>query len=116
MKFLERLIPRRQFVKLASWVAATLAIGKKPGTAWIGHQTGVRIGSAKARTDQVVDVIVIGAGIFGCSVAWHLRRRGVNVLVIEEASTPATRTTQGAAGFVASWSAIHVPAWGKTEW
>ena len=116
MKFLERLIPRRQFVKLASWVAATLAIGKKPGTAWIGHQTGVRIGSVKARTDQVVDVIVIGAGIFGCSVAWHLRRRGVKVLVIEEASTPATRTTQGAAGFVASWSGFHVPAWGKPEW
>ncbi len=40
MKFLERLIPRRQFVKLASWVAATLAIGKKPGATWVGDQAG----------------------------------------------------------------------------
>ena len=116
MKFLERLIPRRQFVKLASWVAATLAIGKKPGTAWIGHQTGVRPGSAKARTDQDADVIIIGAGAFGCSTAWHLRRRGVKVLVVEEASAPATRTTQGSAGYVASWSGFHVPAWEKPEW
>ncbi len=116
MKFLERLIPRRQFVKLASWVAATLAIGKKPGTAWIGHPAGNRIGATDTRTDHVTDVIVIGAGIFGCSVAWHLRRRGVKVLVIEEASAPATRTTQGAAGFVGSWSGFHVPRWGEPEW
>ena len=29
------------------------------------------------------DVVVVGAGVIGLSIAWHLRRRGVETLVLE---------------------------------
>jgi sarcosine oxidase subunit beta len=32
---------------------------------------------------QTPDVVVVGAGVIGLSIAWHLRRRGVAVLVLE---------------------------------
>jgi len=62
------------------------------------------------------DVIVVGAGALGCNAAWHLRRRGMKVLVIEATDGVATQATRAAAGFVGAWSAIHAVAWGKTEW
>jgi glycine/D-amino acid oxidase-like deaminating enzyme len=31
------------------------------------------------------DVVVVGAGVIGLSIAWHLRRRGVETLVLERA-------------------------------
>ena len=116
MEILKKLVLRRQFVKLAGWVVATLAIGKKNGSGWVGRPAGNRLRITRTPEGRVADVIVIGAGIFGCSVAWHLRGHGVKVLVIEEASTPAARTTQGAAGFVAHWSAFHATKWKKPEW
>jgi glycine/D-amino acid oxidase-like deaminating enzyme len=65
---------------------------------------------------EQTDVIVIGAGAIGCSAAWHLRQAGAAVTVVEAAAKPAAQSTGAAAGFVASWSALHVPAWGATEW
>jgi glycine/D-amino acid oxidase-like deaminating enzyme len=62
------------------------------------------------------DAIVIGAGAIGCSAAWHLRQAGAEVVVVEAAPGPAAGSTGAAAGFVASWSALHVPAWGAVEW
>ena len=62
------------------------------------------------------DAIVIGAGAIGCSTAWHLRKRGLKVRVIEAQAQPASQSTNGAAGFVASWSEIHFAGWRKTEW
>jgi glycine/D-amino acid oxidase-like deaminating enzyme len=62
------------------------------------------------------DFIVIGAGSIGCNTAWHLGKRGQKVLVIDAQPTPASQSTNGAAGFVASWSLIHQGAWKKTEW
>lgn len=40
-------------------------------------------------------VVVIGAGIMGASVAYHLARRGAQVVVLERA-TPGSQATQGA--------------------
>jgi sarcosine oxidase, subunit beta len=31
------------------------------------------------------DIVVLGAGVVGCSVAWHLARRGCDVLVVDRA-------------------------------
>jgi sarcosine oxidase, subunit beta len=62
------------------------------------------------------DVIVIGAGAIGCSTAWHLRQRGLNVLVVEAQATPASQSTGGAAGFVSLWSGVHADFWKQTEW
>jgi glycine/D-amino acid oxidase-like deaminating enzyme len=62
------------------------------------------------------DVIVIGSGAFGCGAAWHLRQRGLDVLVIEAAEGPATQASRAAAGFISSWSIVHERAWGQCEW
>ena len=31
------------------------------------------------------DIVVLGAGVVGCSVAYHLARRGCDVLVVDHA-------------------------------
>lgn len=44
-------------------------------------------------------VVVVGAGIVGASVAYHLARKGVPVTVLEQASAPAT----GVTGYSFAW-------------
>ncbi len=61
------------------------------------------------------DVLVIGAGSLGCNAAWHLRNMGLSVTVLEASAAPAQQASGAAAGFVANWSALHVPRWGPTE-
>jgi glycine/D-amino acid oxidase-like deaminating enzyme len=94
-------ISRRTFVRLGSGMAASLAFGEIP---------------LAAAGPKIADVIVIGAGSFGCNTAWHLREMGLSVVVVEAAKAPATFTTHGAAGFVSSWSSVHVEQWGQNEW
>jgi len=96
-----RRVSRRQFVKLGGRATATLALSEL---------------SVRAAGPQDADVIVVGAGSFGCNTAWHLHEKGVSVLVLEAASSPASQTTKSAAGFVSSWSAVHVKEWGQNEW
>ncbi len=89
------LIPRRRFVQLgASTVALTAARGAV----------------------QQADVLVVGAGASGCNTAWHLQQAGRSVTVLEAGPAPASQASKGAAGFVANWSAIHIPEWGELEW
>ena len=58
----------------------------------------------------MTDVLVIGAGIMGASVAWQLRRLGLSVHIVERAGEPATGSTARATGgFRAQYaSAINV--------
>ena len=79
-----------------------------------GNSTSAQ--STASPSSDSPDVIVIGAGAIGCNTAWHLRRRGLRVLVLEAQESPASQSTSGAAGFIASWSTIHVGNWKKTEW
>lgn len=97
----QREFSRRSFVKYGGGLAASLAMGRI---------------CLKAAGPKAADVIVIGAGSFGCNTAWHLREKGLSVLVVEAAKGPAQFTTQGAAGFVSSWSTVHVREWGQIEW
>ncbi len=67
-------------------------------------------------TSNNPDIIVIGAGVTGCSVAWHLRHRGLTVKVLDAQMQPATQSTGAAAGFVCYWSEINNPSWHQVEW
>ena len=89
------LIPRRRFVQLG---ASTAALAAARGAV------------------QQADVLVVGAGASGCNAAWHLQQAGRSVTVLEAAPAPASQASKGAAGFVANWSAIHIPEWGELEW
>ena len=46
-------------------------------------------GTKMAAADSAVEVIVVGAGITGLSVAWHLRARGVAVRVLDRSGVGA---------------------------
>jgi sarcosine oxidase subunit beta len=48
---------------------------------------------------ETADVIVVGAGVHGASIAFHLARRGIDVLVLER-STIAAGATGRSSGFV----------------
>lgn len=46
-----------------------------------------------------VDVAIVGAGVVGASVAWHLRRLGVrNVVLLEREAAPGRGSTGRATG------------------
>ncbi|MGV2916573.1 FAD-dependent oxidoreductase [Streptomyces alfalfae] len=47
-------------------------------------------------------VVVVGAGIVGSSVAYHLARRGVPVTLLEQGPAPATGTTADAFAWIGS--------------
>src|SRR5574341_439038 len=44
------------------------------------------------------DVVVIGGGVVGCSIAYHLARRGVRDVVVLEREAVGSGTTSKAAG------------------
>jgi monomeric sarcosine oxidase len=45
--------------------------------------------------DSSYDVVVVGAGVFGAWTAWHLARRGKNVLVLEAYGASHSRASSG---------------------
>ena len=49
-------------------------------------------------TDRTADIVVIGAGAIGCSIAYHLARRGVRDVVVLERETVGSGSTSKAAG------------------
>jgi sarcosine oxidase subunit beta len=50
--------------------------------------------------DSSFDVIVVGAGIFGASTAYHLRKAGAKVLLVEQGVGPGRGTTEASAAIV----------------
>ena len=52
-------------------------------------------------------VVVVGGGIVGCSIAYHLTRRGITDVVVLEQGTLTCGTTWHAAGLVAQLKATH---------
>lgn len=55
-------------------------------------------------TVQTADVAVIGAGVIGTASAWRLAERGLNVLVLEQASPASGSTGRSAAGVRAQFA------------
>jgi len=53
------------------------------------------------------EVVVVGGGIIGCSVAYHLARRGITDVVVLEQGTLTCGTTWHAAGLVSQLKSSH---------
>ncbi|MEY9863820.1 sarcosine oxidase subunit beta [Catenulispora sp. GAS73] len=64
---------------------------------------------------EVADVIVVGAGVLGTSVAHHLLTRGAGRVVVVEAGTSAAATSGAGAGFVGLWAAGYAHFLTETE-
>ena len=56
---------------------------------------------------QRAQVVVVGGGIVGCSIAYHLTRRGLNDVVVLEQGTLTCGTTWHAAGLVSQLKSTH---------
>src|ERR687897_727953 len=50
------------------------------------------------RVPRTADVVVIGGGVVGCSIAYNLARRGMKNVVVLERETVGSGTTSKAAG------------------
>lgn len=50
--------------------------------------------------DEAADVLILGAGIAGCALAYHLARRGVGPVTVYDPRTPAAGASGRAAGIV----------------
>ena len=53
-------------------------------------------------------VLIIGGGIVGASIAYHLTKRGISDVVILEQGQLTSGTTWHAAGLVSQLSLIHI--------
>ena len=81
---------------------ATSTAGANSGLAELDKATAVasRVGAAKELPERA-QVVVVGGGIIGASVAYHLTLRGVSDVVLLERNTLTSGTTWHAAGLVA---------------
>ena len=56
---------------------------------------------------QKYDVVVVGAGITGCAVAYFLKAKGVErVLLVDRGTTPASSNTGRSAGIVRTFYTV----------
>ncbi len=58
---------------------------------------------------NTTDVVIIGGGIIGCSIAYQLAKKQLNVLVIEKASRVGTEASWAGAGILTSHASTHEP-------
>ncbi len=69
-----------------------------------GAETGLRT-SAPSPASRLPDVVVVGGGVIGLSVAWRSAGRGLEVTVVDPA--PARGATWAAAGMLAPVTEVH---------
>ena len=61
-----------------------------------GAATLAGVGSmSRASTSLSAEIAVIGAGVFGAWTAWHLRRLGRRVLLVDASGPAHARATSG---------------------
>jgi glycine oxidase len=56
-----------------------------------------------------VDVIIIGGGVIGCSIAYNLAKSQVNSLIIEKAAGVGREASRAGAGILASHASTREP-------
>ncbi|MBO0782338.1 MAG: FAD-dependent oxidoreductase, partial [Ktedonobacteraceae bacterium] len=54
---------------------------------------------------ETTDVVIVGGGVIGCSIAYHLRKAGVTPLVIERQDV-AAEASSAAAGLLSPLGAL----------
>ena len=87
-------LPRRDFIKVAGAGAGALLVGTS-ATAGAAPALDSRRAASVRTTAASPDVVVIGAGIWGSSTAYHLRRMGANVTLVDAYGPGNARSTSG---------------------
>src|SRR5690348_4465420 len=85
---------RREFLQTAGASAGLVLLGDAAlGTASSGVSSAQR--SAAIRSGASPDIVVIGAGIWGSFKAYHLRKMGANVTLVDAYGPGNARSTSG---------------------
>lgn len=84
---------RRDFIKVAGASAGMLLLGGEAGAEAIGAKESTR--GPAVRIGASPDVVVIGAGIWGSFTAYHLRRSGAKVTLVDPYGPGNGRSTSG---------------------
>ena len=84
---------RRDFIKVAGAGAGVLLLGGQAAAEGITAREGGR--SASVRAGASLDVVVIGAGIWGSFTAYHLRKSGAKVTLVDAYGPGNSRSTSG---------------------
>ena len=85
---------RREFIKAAGAGAGMLLLGGSAAGAE-GSVPSEMKGSAAVHPSRSPDIVVIGAGIWGSFTAYHLRRSGANVTLVDAYGPGNARSTSG---------------------
>ena len=86
-------LPRRDFIKVASAGAGALLLGGQAAAEGVTAKESSR--SAAVRTGASPDIVVIGAGIWGSFTAYHLRKSGAKVTLVDAYGPGNSRSTSG---------------------
>jgi glycine/D-amino acid oxidase-like deaminating enzyme len=89
----ERRVKRREFIKAAGAGTGLLLFGGSAGAEGSAHE--LPIGRPAVRSGASPDIVVIGAGIWGSFTAYHLRRMGANVILVDAYGPGNSRSTSG---------------------
>ena len=79
---------RRKFLGGLAALGAGIPLG-------FGGRTSAVTGAASANSQNTYDVAVIGGGVFGAWTAWHLRRAGQRVILIDAYGPGNSRSSSG---------------------
>src|SRR5690348_11107398 len=80
----------------------------RPGSVDPGGHPVVVILVRSLWMETTTDVIVIGGGIIGCSIAYYLRKAGVDVIVLDQGEI-GTQASSAAAGLLAPLGSLSGP-------
>ncbi|HEY2853879.1 MAG TPA: FAD-binding oxidoreductase [Gemmatimonadaceae bacterium] len=85
---------RRDFIKVAGAGAGIILLGS-PGQSTAETVAKESTRSASVRTAASPDIVVIGAGIWGSFTAYHLRKSGAKVTLVDAYGPGNSRSTSG---------------------
>jgi glycine/D-amino acid oxidase-like deaminating enzyme len=84
-------IDRRDFLKVATAGAGLAIVGNEAAAAEVTETKRVPL----VRGGQVPDIVVVGAGNFGCWTALHLQRMGASVTLVDQYGPGNSRSASG---------------------